>query len=329
MTDLHDKKILLIMPNFFGYERQISAKLRDKGAEVIFFGDRPSLNTATKVVTRIHPGLLKPWSDRYFRKLISSHPPGYFDFILVIKGEGMSVAITKELFAKFSRAKKIFYLWDSFRNSKGAFAKLPLFDSVLTFDPIDATSTPSVRFRPLFFADSYVSITASPDPVIDLLFVGTAHTDRYPILKRLQRALPDGARVHFYLFLASKLVFWGRRLMDRRLRGARYEEFKFTPLSASENAALFRQSLAIADVERKVQRGLTMRTLEVMASGKKLITTNADVKNYDFYDANNVLVIDRDRPFVPPEFLVTPFIPIKQNVLYRYSLESWLNEVFE
>ena len=328
MVDLQNNKILLVMPQFFGYETQISGKLRSRGADVTFVGDRPSLSTLAKIATRISPGMMKPFADRHFRNIFGSIAADSFDYILIIKGESMSIAVTKEMFARFPSAKKIFYLWDSFKNSKGAFTKLSLFDEVLTFDPVDAKQTPGVRFRPLFYADSYLARHESMKPAIDVLFVGTAHTDRFPVLRKLREALPPGTRVYYYLFLASKLVFWGRKVLDPRLKHSGIADFKFVPLSGSENAALFQQAFAIADVERKVQRGLTMRTLEVLAAHKKLITTNAQVRDYDFYDSNNILVIDRNEPVVPADFFNTDFRAGDPSILQRYSLDGWIDDVF-
>jgi len=327
MTDLNQKKILLVMPNFFGYEKLLATKLRARGATVVFWGDRPSVGTISKVITRIDPALSKPWADPYFRKLMSREEKNSFDFILVIKGEALSRKVTEELFDYFPRARKILYLWDSFRNSKGAASKKDLFDSVLTFDRADAQQH-NVQFRPLFFADTYRQKNMQSKASIDLLFVGTAHTDRYKVIKKIQRSLGPDAKVFFYFFLANKLIYWFRKLFDTRLKGASIEEFHFTALSATENAEMFRSAIAVVDVERNVQVGLTMRTLEVLAAEKKLITTNADIAAYDFYNPKNILIVDRENPVVPQGFLSADYATVPTGIMDRYSLDGWIDEVF-
>ena len=57
-----------------------------------------------------------------------------------------------------------------------------------------------------------------------------------------------------------------------------------------------RSSRAVLDIQHFKQTGLTMRTLETLGAGKKLITTNPDVKEYDFYDEGRVMTIDRANP---------------------------------
>ena len=51
-----------------------------------------------------------------------------------------------------------------------------------------------------------------------------------------------------------------------------------------------------------------MRTIEIaLGMRKKSITTNLDIKEYDFYDKNNILIIDRKNPIINKEFLETNY----------------------
>ena len=85
----------------------------------------------------------------------------------------------------------------------------------------------------------------------------------------------------------------------------------------------------IIDIEHPDQSGLTIRTLEVLAAGKKLVTTNRDVINYDFYQYGNVYVIDRLNPKVPQDFIKKPFNPYPSSILNSYSIDNWLVDVLE
>lgn len=80
---------------------------------------------------------------------------------------------------------------------------------------------------------------------------------------------------------------------------------------------------------RELQRGLTMRTFETMGSHKKLITTNAQVRDYDFFNEDNVCVVDRAAPQIPSAFLKSPFVPISPELYRRYSIEAWVDEVLD
>ena len=73
--------------------------------------------------------------------------------------------------------------------------------------------------------------------------------------------------------------------------------------------------------------GLTMRTIELLGLQKKIITTNIDIVNYDFYNPVNILIIDRDSPKINKEFFTTPFTPIPQEIVSKYIISNWLKRM--
>lgn len=56
---------------------------------------------------------------------------------------------------------------------------------------------------------------------------------------------------------------------------------------------------------------------------RKLVTTNSDIKNYDFYNENNILIysepIDLDSPFFKNEYE-----ELSDALYEKYSLKNWL-----
>ena len=82
---------------------------------------------------------------------------------------------------------------------------------------------------------------------------------------------------------------------------------------------------AVLDIEHHKQNGLTMRTLEVLGAGLKLITTNKNIRKEDFYSESNVLIIDRGMPNIDKDFLLRRSnIPLSK----KYSIESWIKCIF-
>ena len=51
---------------------------------------------------------------------------------------------------------------------------------------------------------------------------------------------------------------------------------------------IFSDSRCILDAPQAGQVGLTIRTIECLGAKRKLVTTNSDIKNYDFYNENNI-----------------------------------------
>ena len=71
-----------------------------------------------------------------------------------------------------------------------------------------------------------------------------------------------------------------------------------------------------------------MRTFETLASGKKLLTTNSDIRNYPFFDEELISVIKRDQVQIDLEFLKSDSKKINQETLEMLTLDSWLECLF-
>ena len=55
---------------------------------------------------------------------------------------------------------------------------------------------------------------------------------------------------------------------------------------------IYSNSRCVLDSAQEGQMGLTIRVLEALGAKKKLITTNEDIVNYDFYNEENIYVYD-------------------------------------
>lgn len=142
-------------------------------------------------------------------------------------------------------------------------------------------------------------------------------------------ALAVSTRTFFYMYLQAKWVFWLYKVINPGFRGARPDDFKFASIAKQNVQDVFNASACILDIEHPKQSGLTMRTLETLGAEKKLITTNRDVRSYDFFDERNICVIDRQSPEIPAAFLTSPYVPVPPGIYGRYRLQGWMNEILE
>ncbi|MDQ3060462.1 MAG: hypothetical protein M3R45_13255 [Pseudomonadota bacterium] len=327
MKRLDGKRVLLIAPRFFGYEREIRSEIERRGAVVDWLADRPFDTPLMTALTRHRPQWVLPSATRLYQRQLSQMGATHYDTILVVNGQTLSRQMLGSLRTSFPAARVVLYMWDSIDNRRGAVENLPLFDTTFSFDPLSARSH-GMRLRPLFFSKGFER-APSDDFDYHLSFVGTAHTDRYAVVSRLRRSLPAELRAYWYLYLQAPWVYQAYRLTNPDMRQARREEFEFQPLGKSVVQSVFSRSLAIVDIEHPRQRGLTMRTFETMGSHKKLVTTNAQVRDYDFFNDSNICVIDRADPRVTVGFLNSPFSPVAPELYRRYSIEGWVDEVLE
>ena len=119
------------------------------------------------------------------------------------------------------------------------------------------------------------------------------------------------------------------KLQSRRFcREAKYRDFRFESLKKEYLLRLIAESKAVIDSHHPSQSGLTIRTLETLGAKRKLITTNVNVKQYDFYRESNILVVDRSNPVVTSDFLASEYEEIPLEVYKKYSLDGWLYKIF-
>jgi hypothetical protein len=311
-----------VCPPFFSYHLAIRAELEALGWSVTWWSDRASEFFGYKLAMRLLPGVVSTISERtYLAKLVGTEE---FDRVLVIKGEALSPAVIRAIREHSPNAPMHMYLWDGVANVRNAKRNAPHFETVATFDPTDADRY-GWRYRPLF-ASTSVPLGTEPNPVHDWAFVGTLHSDRHRVLHRIRRHNP-GLRGFVRAFVPGRPLLLARRLTDWSLLFAPEGTVGTTPMGLPEVRAVLARSRAVVDIEHPKQRGLTMRSIEVLLGGKKLITTNRHIESADLYHPSRVCIVARDRPIVPPEFFAAPFEPISDATTARYRLATWLRDV--
>ncbi len=328
-SDKAEKSVLMLCPKFFGYEKRIADALGREGYRVDLYDERPGNGFVAKTCVRYQIGFYRPVIRRYFETIIRENQNKKYDYVFVVKGEGVTVDVIKSLRRAWPDAKFLLYLWDSVENIPDCENRMKLYDRVLTFDAQDAKQY-QIPLRPLFFGKEYESDFVEPaEYAYDFAFIGTAHTIRPQVVKALgAQCRAQGRDYYSYLYLPHSMVYWYNKVFNPAYRGVKKSEIRFVPLSADAIKSVYRKSRCILDVEHSKQIGLTMRTIELVGMRKKIITTNPQVKDYDFYHPNNIYVIDREHPAVPKEFWEKTYEPISESILKRYSLSYFLHDIF-
>ena len=329
MSYFKGKRILLFAPNFFGYEKDITSKLVEMGAAVDFFDERPSNKSIFKAALRLNAKSMAIAVNNYYRKIMEQLNGKNFDYVFVVNAEAITTEIVDALRSRFRNARFVLYMWDSVRNKKNTISLISHFDSVYSFDRFDAESMNGVCFKPLFYTDDYKPCYA---PIkYDLVFAGTAHADRFMIVEKFKAfAKSNNISFHTFLYLHSPLMYYYQKFSDKSFRtAASIDDFSFKKMSKTGLIEIMCAGKAVLDIQHPNQTGLTMRTFEVMALQKKLITTNQDIVNYDFYRPENVYVIDRNAPYIETGFFDKAFAHLEPQLLYQYSIESWLKTLLD
>lgn len=324
-------KLLLIMPRFFDYPQIILEELNKMGYNVDFFDDRPSEKGFIKAVIRVKKELISAYINHYFKKVMKTVRSKKYDVILLISGQSLSFSenMIKEIKDCQQQAFFILYQWDSLKNFPYIERMQKYFDKCYSFDKSDCEKNSNLKFLPLFYSRQYEDIGKKKinNYKYDFCFIGTAHPQKYKFINKMSKQLKSVYKSQFiYFFFPSRLVFFYRKFKNPEFRYAKYHEFHYMPISGKDMEQIYLDSRCILDSPQEDQLGLTIRVMEALGAKKKLITTNADVKKYDFYRKENIYVYNGSFDFLNI-FFKEPYKEIEQDIYKKYSLRNWLKEI--
>lgn len=333
MLKKNNMKILLIMPNFFNYPEVICDELKNMGHEVDFFDDRPSCHPFVKAAVRFNRNLITPYINKYFSSIKQKIISKTYDVFLLISGQSLSLSESMiiELRNILLNTKFVLYQWDSQKNFSYIKRMHKYFDVCYSFDKCDVKNNSCLKFLPLFYSRMYEEIgnNTAKEYKYNFCFVGTAHPKKYKFISKISKELKNVYSKQFiYFFFPSRLVYLYRKLFNKDLRKAKYSEFHFRPLNSQEMKELYELSECILDSAQSGQLGLTMRVIEALGAKKKIITTNEDVKNYDFYNPENIYIY-KDKIDQNDVFFGSVYKPVSDCVYKKYSLRNWLQVILE
>ena len=330
---MEKKKVLLIAPVFFDYYKAMLMTLEKMGYDAEYLCDAPSNSNISKAIGRINKKFISRATEKYFDEAVRKKMlPDVYDIVLVVGG--MTFAFSAEMMGELrkmqSKARFVLYQWDSEQNLPYSTKIHPYFDAIYTFDCQDVLRDSKYRMLPLFYTDIYEKIAQMErTDRYDCMYVGTAHPFKYRDINAISRDIAGIASRQFIRhYMPSKLKFWYQKLTSRDFRKAKASEMCWTKVTEAEMIDVMVGSVCVLDAPQEGQTGLTIRTIECMRAKRKLITTNPEVKYYDFYDPSNIWVYEKGK--VPGrEFFTVPYKELPDEIYRKYSIHSWLQEMIE
>lgn len=343
MDYITGKNILLICYPFFGYDKVIKDELYRLGANTVFLKKAvyfPSSPRDEQFFDPWYKALLyyfeapnarTNWTEQLKREITDKH----FDVLLVIENTCFKKSFIRYLREKNPRIKTIWFLWDTFKTQQRLHRDyIPLFDKVYSFDRDDAR-----KYKLDYFPDFYIEAYEEQSDEYDICFIGSANrtstSHRIEILSKIKKQCDEyGLRSFFYIKYSEPPTYHPIKKIFKKYRENRYgkivdahidEGYMFAKsLPLDEYNKIIRNSNIIIDINHINRQGMTINAITALASGKKLITTNNRIKDEDFYNPNNILIINIDDPIIPKEFLNSPLIKIDMKYL---KLDNWLKHI--
>lgn len=326
-----NKKVLLIAPTFFGYYKEMIIELEKKGYSVNYVSDIPSNSNIYKAITRINRNFGKIFVENYFKKKIEPLiKKNKYDYVFCVIGMTFSFFPNQiEKMKKYQEnAKFLMYQWDGEKNIKFITKMHKYFDEVYTFDRIDAIENSVYKFLPLFYIDKYKNVKVLENYEYDVSYIGTAHPKKIKYVIEMSKKLMSVYPKQFiYNYMPSKLKYYYHKLTSKEYRNIKLTDLKFEKIASDKTQKIFEESKCILDSPQAGQIGLTIRTIECLGAKRKLITSNEDIKNYDFYKPENIYIYDGNFDY-ENIFFKSEYKEIDKDIYEKYSLCNWLKTIF-
>lgn len=190
-------------------------------------------------------------------------------------------------------------------------SEIPAYIRIWTYDSHDSKAY-SIRLRHIF---PYHSCYIKPkkQAKYDVLFVGK-----------------DKGRSEFLLALEKDLISLGLRtkfIITADGRFSRKKAFHQKTITYSEITELVSESKAVLNISMENQEGITMRDLESFFNNIKLITTNKNIINTDFYIPGNVFIFGEDDINNVADFIRMDPMPVTKEFYRKHSIENYLDEI--
>ncbi|HEU4789002.1 MAG TPA: hypothetical protein VFS71_04895 [Flavobacterium sp.] len=233
------------------------------------------------------------------------------DVILTIKGDFIDTKSILE-FKKFTK-KSIAFFNDSITRCPKIKQVIPAFDEVYSFEKKDCK-----KYNLNFITNWIYPIQVGNTKKEQFEVYNISSKDKRSVLLSKIARILKGNKINYKIIIFDKK----NRNHDPNLE---YTQKQIPLAQVNEN---LHNAQILLDINRIGQNGLTFRVFESIGLEKKLITTNADIKNYDFYNPNNILIIDEKRPNLTLDFFKTEYEKISEMVFKKYTLEEWINQVF-
>lgn len=230
---------------------------------------------------------------------------------IVVFDNVADIPLLKWLKNHTDNARIIFWLWNIFDGDLSEYRK---YAEIYCFDE-DFAKKKQIGYAPQFyFSSDLKQVHAVGNSVY---YVGY-DKNRYEVLHKIACYL-DGQSIgyHFELmknpansYMESNWIFLQDDVLD----------YKLVLQGIAETSA-------ILEINRNDQTGLTVRTLEAITYGKKLITNNKEIISYDFYNQNDFYVFDEDHLEGLAEFMNDLYVPVPETVLKTYTYDEWLRHI--
>lgn len=319
------KSIIIAIPDHFGLPQRFKENLETIGFDVLVIPDNIRVKIGLKN-TLIHGYKKIIKGDKTFKRAVKAElklsrqlsilneTNKHFDYALFIRPDMFSPVLINTIKTRVNTLSA--YQWDGLERFPLVYERIDMFDRFFVFDVNDLDKNEKLLPLSNFYFDD-IPISENR---MDVYFVGTYMKNRIDILTALSQKLKKiGLSTSINLHISS-----GRK--TKKLKNEPINIIK-KPMSFKENLINLSMSKTILDFTNDIHYGISMRTFEALGYKKKLITNNTLVKKYDFYNPNNIFVIENNNLSGLENFLSLPYEDLPEGIKEKYSFTNWIKYV--
>jgi len=312
-------RILFFGLDYHTYTRNIIAEMEALGASVTYVDIQPR-NSFYKILRTTARSVYEKYTEIHHAAAIHASEGVVYDKVVFLQAHQISLDNLAWLRDVQSRAEFTLYNWDAITNHDYR-PQAPLFDRVLTFDRHDA-ATHGYEYLPLFCQRSMQGLRRDRVQSGTIYMVGNlVRPERYTAIqafrnycKKMDLKFREHVKVTPVVW--ANLIKTGMRPSCVRLRAIKHQDFR----------DLIETSVAAFDFANHAQSGQTMRMMESLCTGKKIITNNSWVKVEPYYSTDRIHVfhgLDFDGVI---DFLNIP-IERPDETFAEYNIQSFVQRL--
>lgn len=314
------RRLLFVAPDYYGFNEVVLKGLIDYSDYTITYlksnlrysykdlGQRLH-NVFSKTVLRRN--LKSQMRDEYLKAVVNQEP--FYELLFINAPYLLSDTMLDFILQRTQTSVCVF--WDSI-------AKIPMqkdylnkFDVIYSFDPDDCKKYNLRQITNFFFLEDQ-----QEDIKFDVAYLATYDARIGKTKPILEQLAAQNISTKAQIYVNKK--YGSISKLPKSVEIIR----KIVPFTRSSSYYL--DSKAILDIAHPNQKGLSFRPFEAMGLRKKLITTNADIVNYDFYHPNNIYVVKEVYNFsLPPDFLTTDYQEVDTELRNKYHIKNWIRSI--
>ncbi len=328
-------RILLLMYKMQNYATELVCNLKKRGYEVDWIGEvgkipKSKLSKKEKLIRILATEAKSLFFQKKYKKIeekyyldILKQVEDKYDYIIDV-GSNCSITFIETLNKKI-KGKKIQFIWDDLRYNKRSEDLIKYFDMNYSYCLEDSKDY-NLNFRPNFYLDCFRYGKERKE--YDMLYLGhMRERNRTVIVEKLYDLYNEKFKVFFKIIGKFKIKHL-HRIKSKKVYNKLFLDKSFDVYELSE---MYKKSKVLFDITIKTQIGLGLRPIESIGTSSKLITTNENIKKYDFYNEDNIFVLKKDFSNIKEveNFMIKPFKPYSDEIKEKYSVDGFIKDILK